>query len=324
MTASRFQRVMALHLVYRGNAYSQIVRDPGTRQIIGLWPMHPDRVTPWQDEAGDIWYRVIDMKGRKFELRRDQVFHLRGISQDGLVGMNPIQNLMREAVGTAIAQNVYNAKLFANGVNPSILIKPPAGKKLDQQAAYVLKEFLKKQWTGSDNMRGIAIAFEDLGIERLSFNPEESQFLELCKFSKEEIACIFRVPLHLLNSLDRATFNNIEELGLGYLIYTLQPYFEDWAQEINFSLLTEKEQDLYFAEFLTDAFAQGSIINRYNAYHIAVGGPWLTQNEVRKADNRPPIEGGDKLLVPQGAAAPKQEDSAGEDNGKIVPISKAK
>ncbi len=324
MTASRFQRVMAYSLVSRGNAYARKTRNPISGAITALWPIHPDRVEVKQDETtGDIFYRVTTRQWKQVDLPRDEMFHLRGISQDGLVGLNPIQTLMREAIGNGLAQQLYNAKLFSNGVNPSAIIHPKT--KLTKDGAEALKAHLKKQWTGNENMRGLMLLFDDIGLERLSFNPEESQFLELCKFSKEEIASIFRVPLHLLNALDRATFNNIEELGLGFLKYTLQPYFDDWAQEISYSLLSEREQEIYVPEFLTAAFERGSVVTRYQAYQTGINSGFLNPNEVRRMENLPPYEGGNEFVLMPGATTKNQpENDSGADNAKVIPMKKRK
>lgn len=323
MTASRFQRVMALNLVYRGNAYAQIAHNTISGAVTALWPIHPDRVQVCQDEeTGDIYYKVTTRKWKQVDVPRDQIFHLRGISHDGLVGMNPIQALMRETIGMGLAQQNYNAKLFKSGATPSVWIK--LKKHLNKDGLDALKTHLKNQWAGPDNARGINILYDDADVSPVSFNPEESQFLELCKFSKEEIASIFRVPLHLLNSLDRATFNNIEELGLGFLKYTLQPYFDDWAQEISFSLLGENEQKIYTPEFLTAAFERGSLQTRYAAYQTGINAGFLSPNEVRRSENMPPYEGGDEYQRMPGATAKNQEPEPKEkqEPKNVVPIKK--
>jgi hypothetical protein len=42
----------------------------------------------------------------------------------------------------------------------------------------------------------------------------------------------------------------------------------------------------------------GAFEERADAIQKAVGGPTMTVNEARALDNRPPIDGGDTLIVP--------------------------
>ena len=58
--------------------------------------------------------------------------------------------------------------------------------------------------------------------------PEDAQFLETRKFQRTEIAAIYRVPLHLIGDLERATFSNIEHQDLAYLQRTLLPWLMRW------------------------------------------------------------------------------------------------
>ena len=45
--------------------------------------------------------------------------------------------------------------------------------------------------------------------KQIGISPQDSQFLETRKFQVEDIARIYRVPLHLIQNLDKATNNNI-------------------------------------------------------------------------------------------------------------------
>jgi len=49
-------------------------------------------------------------------------------------------------------------------------------------------------------------------------------------------------------------------------------------------------------------------VTRGNFYRLAVGGPFITPNEARKAENMAPIDGGDDLLPAAGAPAAAQSD----------------
>jgi phage portal protein BeeE len=74
----------------------------------------------------------------------------------------------------------------------------------------------------------------------------DAQWIESSKMRIEDIARFFGVPLHLIQSLDRATNNNIEHQSLDFLNHSLAPQLDNAAQEMTFKLLTEEEQaDMY-------------------------------------------------------------------------------
>mgnify|MGYP003147637188 FL=1 len=127
----------------------------------------------------------------------------------------------------------------------------------------------------------------------MSIAPNDAQFLETRKFQRSEIAGIFRVPAHLVNDLERATFSNIEHQTLEFVIHSLRPWLKRWEQAINRDLLAPQEQGEYFAEFLMDDLLRGDIKSRYEAYAQAVQNKWMNANEIRIRENMNPREGGD-------------------------------
>ncbi|MCP6588763.1 phage portal protein, partial [Klebsiella pneumoniae] len=66
----------------------------------------------------------------------------------------------------------------------------------------------------------------EMGLDwkSMGLNAEDSQFLETRKFQLEEVCRLYRVPMHMVQNTDRATFNNIENLGIGFINYSLVPY----------------------------------------------------------------------------------------------------
>ena len=105
------------HLALRGNAYNQIITNP-RGEVTELMPLHPDRVRLELLPSGEFRYRFTDRFGCENILSRGQVWHLRGLSSDGLMGLSPI-DLARESLGMALAAQDYGARFFANDAKPS-------------------------------------------------------------------------------------------------------------------------------------------------------------------------------------------------------------
>ena len=52
--------------------------------------------------SGDYRYRVTDRQGQESVVPRGEIWHLRGLSSDGMMGLSPI-DLARESLGMALA-----------------------------------------------------------------------------------------------------------------------------------------------------------------------------------------------------------------------------
>jgi len=71
-------------------------------------------------------------------------------------------------------------------------------------------------------------------------------------------------------------------------------------EEIELQLIPDFEPapDRFYVEFNLREKLTGSFEERADAIQKAVGAPTMTVNEARALDNRPPIDGGDVLIVP--------------------------
>jgi hypothetical protein len=128
--------------------------------------------------------------------------------------------------------------------------------------------------------------------------PEEAQFLQTRQFQLQEIARIYRVPLHMVGDLERSTNNNIEHQGIEFVTQTLRPILVNMEQAISRDLLVGRERESLFAEHLVDALLRGDVASRYTAYNTAIQAGFMSRNEVRSRENLNPAPGLDAYLVP--------------------------
>jgi len=308
-TILEWVEMMLGHAVLRGNGYSEII--PGRRGAVDqLIPIHPTRVTPKWGRNYSIIYEVLEQDGSKRILLQDEMFHLRGRSNDGLVGMS-IVTQARNSLGLARATERYGSKLFANGARPSGVLKHPSN--LSKQAQERLIAQIEDEHRGASNAGKTLFLEEGLSWEQVGMTSEDAQFLETRKFQRSEIASWFGVKPHKIGDLERATFSNIEHQSLEHVTDTLLP----WARRLELLILTKlirpEERKRYYAEVLFDALLRGDTKTRYEAYAKAVQGPIMTANEARGKENMNPIEGGDELLKPMNmtpAGEPEREEAS--------------
>jgi hypothetical protein len=71
----------------------------------------------------------------------------------------------------------------------------------------------------SGENRGKVLVLENgMKFHEVGVTNKDAQFLELCKFQITDIARLFRMQPHMIADLDRATFSNIKQQGLEFVI----------------------------------------------------------------------------------------------------------
>lgn len=300
MTSFVFRETLMTHLLLWGNAYAQIIRN-GKGEVIGLYPLMPNRMIVDRDEKGHIFYQyqVSDsdaptMKSGTVNLKQSEVLHIPGLGFDGLVGYSPIA-MAKNAIGLSIATEEYGAKFFANGATPGGILEYPGMVKDPDR----VRDSWNKGFNGK-NSHKVAILEEGMKYTPISISPNEAQFLETRKFQINEIARIFRVPPHMVGDLEKSSFSNIEQQSLEFVKYTLDPWVSRWEQAIVRSLLSADEKTQYFVKFNVDGLLRGDYQSRMNGYAIGRQNGWMSANDIRELENLDRIseeEGGNLYLI---------------------------
>ena len=290
-TALEFFEMAVGHLCLRGNSYSFLERD-GRNQIRRIVPFHPDRITPKLVDASRqiLAYEYTDDTGKRTLYDAEDIWHLRGLSSDGFIGISPVEMARRAIYLAAVAED-HGATYFANGARASGIAKLPGILKAD--AKLRLQESLQKAMSG-DNKFKVVVFEQGLDWTQLSLTNEDSQYLETRAFQVEEIARIFRVPAILIGHPDKSsTYASAEQFMMSFVVHTLRPWLVRIEQSINKYLLTDQERSSYFARFKLDALLRGDIVSRYAAYAVARQNKWMSANEIRALEEMNPIVGGD-------------------------------
>ena len=303
MTSFVFRETLMTHLLLWGNAYAQIIRN-GKGEVIGLYPLMPDRMSVDRDSRGQLYYEYTvsmddapTVKGSTVILPPSEVLHIPGLGFDGLVGYSPIA-MAKNAIGMAIACEEYGAKFFANGAQPSGVLEHPGTLKDPSK----VRESWQSTFGGSHNANKVAVLEEGMKYTPISISPEQAQFLETRKFQINEIARIFRVPPHMVGDLDKSSFSNIEQQSLEFVKYTLDPWVSRWEQSMARSLLTTEEKKKYFMKFNVDGLLRGDYQSRMNGYAVGRQNGWMSANDIRELENldRIPEELGGNLYLING------------------------
>lgn len=294
MTSAELRMTMMSHLATWGNAYAQIVYDRAGRRR-ELWPLRPDRIRPLRQPDGRLIYEYTGADGQLIVLDRTEILHVRGVSFDGIIGYSPI-GLARRAFELKQQMEEFATAFWANDARPGVVLKHP--KTLGPTAQENLRRSWEERHQGPNRANRPAILEEGMDISVIGMPQSDAQFLESQKFSRTEIASIFRVPPHMIGDLERATFSNIEEQAQEFVDYTLLPWVELWKQAIARDLLDANERKRYYAHFRTQALLRGKHIDRAQFYSALQQIGAMSPNDIRELEDMNPIDGGDVYMVP--------------------------
>lgn len=279
-------------------AYWQKVK---TADGIGLIRLPPRMMQP----KGDSWlypdyFEFSGTKGKK-QFPADQVVFFRGYNGDTDVGgVSPIEAL-RDALSEAHAASKMRDQVLRNGARTSgYLERPKDAPKWSDEAATRFKTSWQAQYAG-DGPRagGTPILEEGMTFRPAAQTAKDLQYIESRKLTREEVAAAYFIPPPMVGLLDHASFSNITEQHKMLYMDTLGPWLTMITEEIQLQLVPDLPDptDVYL-EFNLREKMSGSFEERAQSMQTAVGGPYITVNEARAMDNRPPVDGGDDLIRP--------------------------
>ncbi|WP_413207016.1 phage portal protein [Rhodospirillum sp. A1_3_36] len=231
-TSAEWRESMMAAVLLHGEAFAHVGRGRG--QVIEIVQAKPRTITTDQDAfTGEPVFKATAGDGRTREIPREELFRVR------LTGPHPIHPLSltheaRDAIGLSLAMDGYAGRLFAKGARPSGTIS--VEDKLDQAAVDRMRESIRLANAGGES-GGTMVLENGAKFSALQFSSVDLQFLELRRHQIAEIARVFRIPLHLLQELERATHNNAESMGQQFLSLVVLPWLTRWTQALARDLL---------------------------------------------------------------------------------------
>jgi HK97 family phage portal protein len=236
--AFQWRETLIAHALTWGNGYAEIERNPYTGQPVALWQITPDRVEVMRIN-GQIIYEVHNYNAAPSYLNASQMFHLKGLGFDGLVGY-PVIRLASRTIAAGIATEEATSQFFQNDSTPGGILSTE--KTLKPEARNNVRESWEKMHAGPKNRRKVAILEEGLKWSQTGLPPEDAQLLEQRQFTPTEIARWFRVPPHKIADLTRSTNNNIEHQSIEFVDDCLRPWAERLESEADTKLYGRNNQ----------------------------------------------------------------------------------
>ena len=308
-TSFEWRRMMAGHMLMRGNAYSLIATSAAHGDE--LIPLHPDRVTPFLGPDDDVYYHYQPAQGEARILLREEVHHWRGFGGDLLGAPSPIR-LHAESIGLAMAALEHGARVFSNGAVSTGLLRHP--KELNDPAYKRLRESFADQYQGLANHHKPILLEEGMEFTKLSLNADEVQMLQTRVHQVSDVCSIWRMNPILIGHGDKTSSwgTGVEQITIGHLTFTLSPHLRLIEQAMERDLLPASDINSgHFIRYTDGALLRVDMKAKAEYYKAAIGGNnnpgWMHRNEVRALEDLDWADGLDEFVMPQAysSTAPK-------------------
>ena len=310
MTTYQYHEFMMMNLLLWGNHYTYPKVDL-RGNIIELFPLQPIYVQPFAmsldsgalriDQLffnGDIIYRWMAPEMGVEWIPRSMIFHVMGLSKNGIYGLNPIE-YAREDVGLSLAGRMAAALSFSQGTYPGGVLECP--EKLEDKAFDRLKAAAERQASGLQNVGKPMVLEQGTKWNWNTLDNVKLQSLESRKFQKLELCSLYNYPPYKVGEMERANFANNEQQDTEFLYNCLLSWITRIDLCENTQLLTkaERQQGIYIRTHYQD-FLKGDSAARSNYNQKAITTGWLTPNEARASEgmDRSDDPEADKLHFP--------------------------
>ncbi|TIO72034.1 MAG: phage portal protein, partial [Mesorhizobium sp.] len=223
---------MMVAYLLRGNAYAVILRNrDGTPAA--LIPVNPDAVMVLEASDGQIFYNVnrvglfqmAALRDQPISIPAEDVLHIRGITFNMLVGLSTI-GIARDSIGVAMGLEQQAARFMANGARPSGVLQ--TAKTLTKETSQRLRDQWETFRSGLQNVGRTAILEEGLEWKPMQLSSVDLEFIAQRKFSIEDVARWFGIPLYKLNVAGEAARLKIDDAEQAYVNTVIMPDLDLW------------------------------------------------------------------------------------------------
>jgi HK97 family phage portal protein len=302
MTPSDFWQFMVASDLLWGNGYALITRNVNG-DVINLEPLRPEYMVPYRQLIYGTEPKQYVIRYRYYspiesiDFGSEVIFHLKGKTMDGLVGLSPIQ-YARNSLGIAVAAEEATSDVFRNGLRSGGFITSEKWLKKENRDQF--QESLKAFTTGGPRSAGFMTLEGGMSFKPLTMNPQDVQLLASRQFAVEDVCRWFGVlPVLIGHAASGVTAwgSGIEQLLLGWLSLNLRPYVRRIEQTCNRSLIQPKDRSILYTTIDTDDLMGADSAARAALYSTFGQNGIMTRNEMRAREDLPPMDGGDVLTV---------------------------
>lgn len=287
MTRQAHYQQVLVSLLVSGNSYTRVFRN-GNGDVVNLVVLDPQTVTVRRSALGR---KIFIVDGEEKTLDSESIIHITDLIQPGsLTGLSRVERL-KEALGLSSAMQTFASRFFGAGATTQGIIEFPGN--LTPEQAKNLRDGFDSAHRGFRRAHKTGVLSGGATYKQTTVPNDAAQFLESRRFSVEEIARAFNIPLSMMGVPGTQSYASVEQNAIQFVTHTLRPYIEklEWA----YSRLLPVEA---FLAFNTNGLLRGDFNSRISAYATGLQSGFMSVNDVRKLEDMSPAEGGDQYRVP--------------------------
>lgn len=297
MNAVDFWSQAEAYVLLDGNAYivpvyGTVGEAPGITRLV-LCGRH----TVSYDTMSGLYTVCDGTAGIDSTFKEEEIIHLKGPSLDGRTGLS-VLSYARMTVGIAATGDRETRNRFANGGNVKGLITNDTSVRgFGEYADEALKKTamsVDERFQGGERIVSLPGQLE---FKQLSLSSTDMQFLESRKFTVREICRFFGVHPSFVYDDTSNNYKSAEMANVAFLSSTLNPILRRIECELLRKLVPYPLRDRRTIRFDRRALCAADPESRVRYQAATIGAGIYTINEWRHEENKPPVEGGDRILV---------------------------
>lgn len=296
MSSSELFLATQAFLELEGNTFWYLPKGTVTKKPAEIWILDPTRVHIVKSAQSFIaGYIYKNEANRDVPLLPDEIIHFKRFNPlDRYRGLGTVRAAaLAVDIDTFSAQ--WNKNFFFNAAVPSAVLETE-GTMTEEQF-----QRLKSNWdvshTGLDNAHKLAILQGGLKFKPMNLSQKDMEFLEQRRFTRDEILGIFRVPKTILGIVEDVNRANAEASEFVFAKRVVKPrmaFITDRLNEFYLPLFGEDPNTISF-EF-ADPVPQNIEID-LKRKETGLRSGYLTVNEVRAEEGRPPADNGNTIFI---------------------------
>jgi len=299
VTAFEAREFFVRSLDTAGNAYARIERD-GAGQVTALWPLEASRVTVERLENGRPRYRYSG-SGGSVVLLMEETLHVRGSSDDGMLGRSPIA-IARDALALGLELNTA-AKSSASKTVGGFIVQPTDVNARSKQAR---QDAITDQTRGAADRNTPRIL--DPGVKFIpnTWSSADAELLESRKLSNEDVARVFGVPPASVGISTSVSYGSAQQAAQDLVSNALAPLAQRVEQAMARCLLSTEARRTLIIEHDLSGLLRGDATARWTSYKTAREIGALSSREIRRFENLGPMDPADDYAPLSASPTPSE------------------
>jgi HK97 family phage portal protein len=209
-----------------------------------------------------------------------QMVKLTRKTKDGIQGIGLLSEA-NKALSVVWNTLQFQDMLVRTGGNKKGFLK--AASRLSKEAIEELKAAFKNLY--SNNNENVVVLNNGLEFQESNNNAVEMQINQNKQTDSDEIAKLLNIPVEILNG----KVTNMDGLYEAFIKLAIMPIIKAFEAALNKDLLLESEKGSFYFAFDTNELMKGNILQRFQAYDLAIKNGIFQVDEIRAKENVEPL-----------------------------------